>query len=147
MRPRGLSPAQQAFALHAYFPDAKGTLKRGRFVWTGMLQPSPLSRSYCVQVDYEPPRPPRVRVLDRLETRPGEALPHTYNTGTLCLHDPDEWTASMYIAHTIVPWTAEWLINYEIWLATGDWHGGGEWPPRRGVPEKRPDANERSAAA
>lgn len=23
------------------------------------------------------------------------------------------------------------LANYEIWLATGDWHGGGEWPPRR----------------
>jgi hypothetical protein len=92
-----------------------------------------------VQIDYRPLRPPRIRVLDQLETRPGESLPHTYNTGTLCLYEPDEWTDSMYLADTIVPWTTEWLINYEIWLATGDWHGGGEWPPRRGVPEKRVD--------
>ena len=34
----------------------------------------------------------------------------------------------MLIADTIVPWTCEWLIHYEIWLATGEWHGGGEEP-------------------
>ena len=37
----------------------------------------------------------------------------------------------MYIADTIVPWTAEWLAHYEIWLATDDWRGGGVWPPVR----------------
>lgn len=31
----------------------------------------------------------------------------------------------MLIANTIVPWTSEWLFYYEIWLATGQWHGGG----------------------
>jgi hypothetical protein len=36
----------------------------------------------------------------------------------------------MLIVDTTIPWTSEWLINYEIWLPTGDWHGGGEWPPR-----------------
>jgi hypothetical protein len=41
-----------------------------------------------------------------------------------------EWTVGMSIANTIVPWTSEWLAHYEIWLATGDWQGGGEWPPR-----------------
>ena len=35
----------------------------------------------------------------------------------------------MLIVDTTVPWTAEWLLNYEIWLATGSWYGGGEWPP------------------
>jgi hypothetical protein len=35
------------------------------------------------------------------------------------------------IADTIVPWTAEWLVHYEIWLMTGEWYGGGDWPPRR----------------
>jgi hypothetical protein len=35
----------------------------------------------------------------------------------------------MLIADSTIPWTAEWLIFYEIWKATGDWHGGGEWPP------------------
>ena len=37
----------------------------------------------------------------------------------------------MSIADTIVPWTAEWLVHYEIWLVTGEWYGGGDWPPRR----------------
>jgi hypothetical protein len=36
------------------------------------------------------------------------------------------------IADTIVPWTAEWLVHYEIWLVTGEWYGGGTG--RRGVP-------------
>ena len=24
-----------------------------------------------------------------------------------------------------------WLVHYEIWLVTGEWYGGGDWPPRR----------------
>jgi hypothetical protein len=35
----------------------------------------------------------------------------------------------MYIADTIVPWAALWLVFYEYWLATGLWLGGGEHPP------------------
>ena len=54
-----------------------------------------------------------------------------YSDGTLCLHKSGDWTQYMFIADSTVPWAAEWLANYEIWLATGDWHGGGEWPPRR----------------
>ncbi len=131
MRRSGLSAAQQAFALHARFPDARGTVKAGRLVWTGLLQPTPLSRSYRVKISYGAREEPRVRVLESLTTREGKSLPHVFRDGTLCLHEPGEWTDGMYIADTTVPWTAEWLANYEIWLATGDWHGGGEWPPRR----------------
>jgi hypothetical protein len=31
----------------------------------------------------------------------------------------------MPIIDTIIPWTSEWLLHYECWLATGKWHGGG----------------------
>ena len=31
----------------------------------------------------------------------------------------------MTIAKTILPWTSEWLVHYQLWLATGEWHGGG----------------------
>ena len=37
----------------------------------------------------------------------------------------------MLIVDTTIAWTAEWLINYEIWKATGEWYGGGVWPPVR----------------
>jgi len=35
-----------AFALHARFPDAKGTAKAAWLVWTGLLQPAPFSGGY-----------------------------------------------------------------------------------------------------
>jgi hypothetical protein len=84
-----------------------------------------------VQIVLGPRGQPQVRVLDELASREGRSLPHVYSDGTLCLHETDEWKATMVIADTIVPWTAEWLAHYEIWLVTGDWYGGGEWPPRR----------------
>ncbi len=127
----GLSPAQQAFALHARFPAGKCSLKAGRLLWRAELTPTPLSRSYRVEVSYRAGGLPRVRVLDELATREGRSLPHTYSDGTLCLHESHDWMEWMYIADSIVPWTVEWLAHYELWVATGDWHGGGEWPPRR----------------
>jgi hypothetical protein len=71
--------------------------------------------------------------MDRLEPRPGESLPHVYGDGALCLHLAGEWSSDMLVVDSIIPWTAEWLINYEIWKATGEWHGGGQWPPGEGT--------------
>ena len=34
----------------------------------------------------------------------------------------------MLLADTIVPWAAEWLMHYELWLVTGEWTGGGDHP-------------------
>jgi hypothetical protein len=67
-------------------------------------------------------------VLDPELIRPPESdLPHVYEDDVLCLHLTDEWTADMLIATTTVPWAAEWLLHYEIWLSTdGTWCGGGE---------------------
>lgn len=123
---------RQAFALRARFPDAKGKLSPTRFVWTTTLQPNHASRVYTVRIVLENCRFPRVEVIEpALETRPGESLPHVFDDGTLCLHLEKEWTSDMLMADTTVPWTSEWLINYEIWKATGVWYGGGEWPPPR----------------
>ena len=50
----------------------------------------------------------------------------------------DEMTAAagnprMLIANTTLPWTAEWLFFYELWLVTGEWDGGGHWPTGAGA--------------
>ena len=29
----------------------------------------------------------------------------------------------MKIHETIIPWTAEWLVFYELWQLTGEWYG------------------------
>jgi len=124
------SLALQAFALLARFPEVRAKLNPTSLVWTGTMQPTSLSRTYTVQVTYRMRRVPEVRILHPpLVSRPGESLPHVYTDGTLCLHRHGEWSPEMLIVDTTLPWTAEWLINYEIWKATGEWHGGGEWPP------------------
>jgi len=121
---RSLSMAQQALGLRSVFPDAHVGLKPQRLRWTGQLQPSDLSRAYNVRLDYRQGRYPAVRVLaPKLESAETGFLPHTYDNGTLCLHDVGQWNAAMLIVDTIVPWTSEWLLHYETWLATGEWFG------------------------
>lgn len=131
-RAPGRSLAQQAFALRASFPVAGMRLSSQQLVWQGLITPTALSRDYAVTITYRLGRFPKVRVVaPALECPPGESIPHVFSDGSLCLHLDEEWSADMLIAHTTVPWTSEWLFNYEIWLATETWHGGGEWPPIR----------------
>jgi hypothetical protein len=118
--------------LYASFPGARADLFPKRLIWRGTITPTPLSRCYPIRITYRIGRFPEVRVLGpALEGRPGESIPHLFRDGTLCLHLEDEWWSDMLLVHTTVPWTSEWLLNYEIWLGTGTWYGGGEWPPRR----------------
>lgn len=128
----GLSLAQQAMALNQQFPDARVILRPGRLVWTGTLRPTTLSRDYQVQVTYKLGRFPEVAVLDALEGRHGEPLPHVYMEGNLCLHLTHEWTPAMFMAQSTLAWTSEWLLNYELWKFTGEWLGGGARPPLTG---------------
>lgn len=78
---------------------------------------------------------PLVWVIEpALRLRSGhDRLPHAYYFAAkpeewpLCLffHPDQEWSETDWIADTIIPWAAEWLLFYEGWLATGVWHGGG----------------------
>jgi hypothetical protein len=82
------------------------------------LQPTPASRTYTVRLVYRHGRRPRVTVSDPpLALHPGaKALPHVYPGDELCLYYPGQWNHDMLLAATILPWTTEWLIHYELWL-------------------------------
>lgn len=123
-----LNISQQAFALRSLLPDATVTLRRGtHLIMTADLQPTPMSRRYSVKIDYRLGASPEVKVVaPELQLHcAAEELPHTFPGEKLCLHLPGEWSPSMYIAHTTVPWTSEWLFYYELWLITGNWEGDG----------------------
>jgi hypothetical protein len=123
---------QQAFALHARFPAAKVRLTPKLLDCRCEIQPTAASRTYTVRIRYDRRRYPTTRVIvPKLESRPGESLPHIFKGGWLCLHLEEDWDQDMLLADTTLPWTSEWLIHYEIWKFTGEWYGGGEWPPRR----------------
>lgn len=106
-----------------------GSVKRGQLTWRGEFQPTPISDTYTVKLEYslEDGRGPRVFVESPpLELHPGaDSLPHVFGGDRLCLNLPGEWRASESIVKTTIPWISEWLFYYEIWRSTGDWKGGG----------------------
>jgi hypothetical protein len=119
----------QAVALRERF-GGRASVRRGQLTWTGTLQPSGYSECYTVTIRAQRWHHPLVAVRHP-ELVPNENgwLPHFYpDTKTLCLYDPkaDEWSPRDWLAETIVPWTAEWLIYYELWRVTGLWHGSGD---------------------
>ena len=121
--------------------------------WTGRLRP--LCQTYRIRIILSLDRDvlrsailpcnPRVTVeaplLRGRPESPRDPVPHHYpnricsEQPVLCLYDPlkFEWLPVDAISETIVPWTIDWLACYEVWLATGDWTGGGRHPePNRG---------------
>ena len=102
-------------------------MRRNRLTWEADFTPSHLSKTYAVQLIYKLNKSPDIHVTKpKLVVPEGKRLPHTYRGERLCLYDPGvgEWRGDMLLVQTIVPWISEWLINYEIWLATGKWCGG-----------------------
>jgi hypothetical protein len=110
--------------------DCRCRIRRGVLTFVVELQPTPVSRRYTVRITHRPPFDPDVDVLaPPLRLHPGaKGLPHVYPGHRLCLYEPGEWKSNMPIANTVLPWTTEWLYYYEIWLVTGEWTGGGDWP-------------------
>jgi hypothetical protein len=115
--------------LERRFPGGRSRIARSELTWTGQITPSPLSSTYTVRVRYKLGKRPKVQVLEPdLDTPEGTRPPHVFKDGSLCLHQNGEWAERMLLAEIIVPWASEWLLHYEIWLVTGEWHGGGIHP-------------------
>ena len=126
-----LNLAVQAAKIKTLFPHSSLSCNPNRLVWRATISPSPLSNTYEIELIYVRNKQPDVYVLSpKLLFFPGKSsLPHVYSTEEqrLCLYyrRASEWRKDMFLADTIIPWTSEWLLHYECWLATGIWHGGG----------------------
>lgn len=128
-----ISIAMQEKLLKKYFPAAKTKIYMGsRLEWVGHLQPTPFSEPYKIKIIYLLGDSPKIFVIEpkKLSMPEGEKkLKHIYHQTKqqLCLFYPDgiQWNRSKLLVETIIPWAAEWLFFYEIWLETGEWKGGG----------------------
>jgi hypothetical protein len=89
----------------------------------GVLQPTEESEEYIVLIEYDGEKSPSVYVIKPILQLDIDA--HMYSDGSLCLYYPDEdpWRHKKNIADTIIPWTAEWLVYYELYQITGKWLG------------------------
>lgn len=145
--------SQQMLAMRRRWPGFEVLLgPNEKVMWFGSLVG--IERPYRVMVEFGLPLNPDsdesfrtlplVRILSpslelRFDAAEEAPLPHVYfdeidlTLSPLCLFDPaaGEWSHADLIAHTTIPWTADWLACYEAWLATGRWHGGG----RHGRPQ------------
>lgn len=105
-----------------------------RLEWEGAIKPTPLSAEYKIKLIYDIKRDYKVDVYVkdphplRMAKNKTE-LPHVYSTKKqkLCLYYPKnkEWHKGLLFTETIIPWASEWLAHYELWVVTGEWHGGG----------------------
>lgn len=130
-RVRCLSAISQIGDMAQKRPEFVARRHGNQATWEGRVKPLPCCAAYLLRIVALSGRRPWVEVLEpklriprdqRLET-------HCFSGGDVCLHLHTEWTPDLYIADTIVPWAALWLVFYEYWLATGLWLGGGEHPP------------------
>lgn len=133
MSTRPLANDKQIASMKKTWPIFRLKHRNGVLRWIGR-NVKPQFQSYEIEISHSPHIFPIVRVLSPELTRlPGNSegqLPHVYPPITdqkLCLFDPKnkEWNHSMLISKTIVPWTLDWLVCYELWLMTGKWVGGG----------------------
>jgi hypothetical protein len=136
--------AQRAIELRALqLPGARIHFRGRQLLMEVGISPGLFGRLYECQLTMKPDcAAPDVIVVgpDLGALAQGKRIPHTYayaGRGTrLCLWWPKarEWVPRMKIADTFLPWTAEWLHYFEVWLQTDEWQGGGEHPdtaPRR----------------
>ena len=143
-------PAQISI-LAKYYPNGvvkSQTLRR--LVWETDIIPTPNSITYRIRIDYTINHSPNVYVIEPpVLKRPKDTdnLKHVFDTKKqrICLYYGPfgEWDSTMFLAQKIVPWAAEWLLFYELWVITGEWLGEGiEHCPQ--IPFRKADSAERS---
>jgi hypothetical protein len=122
MRRRDLQLYREVTLMRKHFPAFRHRLKQGVLTYHGSLQPTEQSPRYQVQLLYAYGDQPKVWI--RQPALRCDA-PHRYTDKSLCLYYPSDrsWSPDSGIAQTIVPWTAEWLYCYELWLVMGVWVG------------------------
>jgi hypothetical protein len=115
---------------------SRGQARASEFlVGRGKLSATEITDEYDVRIEYRDRESPRVFVdrpaLARRPQEPDKPIPHTYDSDKPGLERPcvflpaQDWDPTMPIGKTIVPWFRCWLLDYEIWHATGVWSGGG----------------------
>lgn len=121
-------------------------IKGERLVCQGNIQPTPISDSYGVRIEYSIGSRPRVWVdRPKLRIRDGwDRIPHTFREGgpRPCLFENQDWNPRMLLATSVMPWFLLWLVFYESWLATGEWQGEGHPEREAKVAETSPEVRQ-----
>lgn len=115
--------------------NGNGQCYKDYFYWEFDIKPSTFSRVYRVLLIWDFQHvAPKIYILNeevhKIATE--KTIPHLYSQTQiqLCLYYPSykEFSSSIPLCTTIIPWTYLWLSYYEEWLYSGEWKGGGIHP-------------------
>lgn len=127
----------QVARFRVLFPEWKCVVKHCQtarpnkgLVAIGQVQPNSNGDSYRTRIEYKIGKAPRVWIESpELVSRCGEKIPHMYSQERVCCFKPGaDWDWSMSVAGYIPGRVSQWLYFYELWHATGIWHGRGIHP-------------------
>ncbi len=128
--------ALQLHNLKSKYKCLNSKLKNGKLVWKQKVKPSEYSKEYVITLKYDGITPEVYLYNQGIIKKRDEFVPHCYHRFyesdyneyvKLCLYYPKykEWTKSMFLSETIIPWAIDWIKYYELWRITGKWLGGG----------------------
>jgi hypothetical protein len=112
----------QKSAIERTYDFLKCKINNGQLVCTGDLQPDGCEK-YSIRIEFQAGRTPDVFITSH-DIKPSNEI-HIYKDGSLCLFYPGDlkWKNNLRISEYIIPWVAEWIVFYELWLVTGKWMG------------------------
>lgn len=98
-------------------------VQRGALFCYGQFQPTEESITYQYRIKYAPPSKPVVHVKHPSIEYNDDI--HMYpKDNSLCLYHKSDMTWNCSLHHlydTIIPWTHEWFVFYELYRFTGKW--------------------------
>lgn len=97
-------------------------------VCKGVLSPHGCKNTYKIKIEYVAGYEPKSTVLYPF-IKPDRDI-HMYDDHSLCLHYPKDmfWDERVSIYEYTVPWIAEWIHYYELYLVNGNIWEGPESP-------------------
>ena len=100
------------------FRPALSTCEPGAIAWRGLLCTN-LGGRHVIEAVNAPSYPHVEPAVFVVEPALRAGAPHLYSGGRLCLH-AGRWTPFRSTAAAVISATAEWLLLYDHWLATGE---------------------------
>lgn len=99
------------------------TIKKDNLVCEGICKPTQRTIAYKIRIIYDGKKSPKVYIIDPVINYNDDI--HMYpSDNSLCLYHSSDmiWDhRKHHLFDTIIPWTMEWFVFYEIYLITGKW--------------------------
>jgi hypothetical protein len=101
--------------------------KKGeKLICNGKHKPTSNSQEYFFKIEYDVFNPPKV-FIEKPKIEYNDNIHMFPSDNSLCLYHKtdlikEKWSFKNYnLFDTIIPWTIEWLVFYELYSITGKW--------------------------